>query len=315
MSSFVGKTKALSAIFICVLSFTSTAFAEIKTVVLISVDGLGEHLLAVSRTPEIDRLSREGMKAPKAVTIRPTQTIPGHISMLSGLDPARHQNTENELGDTLRHAKVPLIFDLLKIHGFSSIAVVGKEKLQFVLDKGSIAEIRLRTWPVLGDLASRSPNYIEREAIKAIHSTPRPSFIFLHFALPDTIGHWFQWETPIQALSVRWVDHAIGAIFNELQKTLEPESFVVIVTADHGGHAGSHGQTTNGKLEDEQKDLYIPWIIYGAKLKPGISLVHIEDTAPTIAALFGLKVPESWEWQGHSVVDVPNQKATRPRAN
>lgn len=51
------------------------------------------------------------------------------------------------------------------------------------------------------------------------------------------------------------------------------------------------------------RDLRIPWVVFGARLKSDVELVRIHDTAPTIAHLLGFEVPEAWRRQGRSVVE------------
>lgn len=280
---------------------SETATAKIETVVLISVDGLGAHLLSQLDAPHIQNLAKRGAAARRAETVIPAKTIPAHVSMLSGVDPKTHGSTYNDNDENLRAAMVPTIFDLLKSYGQRSAAILGKEKLKVALDRGAIDSIHYRRGKILGDLSSRLPSYVQSEAIRSIEQE-RPRFLFVHFALPDTMGHWFRWETRIQKWSVRWVDHAIGEIVKALEREHPRSSWAVIVTSDHGGHGGSHGEMRGDEMEDRARDFYIPWLILGARLKADVERVRLIDTAPSVAALLGLNVPPDWKWQGQSVV-------------
>ena len=65
---------------------------------------------------------------------------------------------------------------------------------------------------------------------------------------------------------------------------------MIIILADHGGHAKTHGT-------EDPRDMTIPWICYGPGIKKGFEIkenVIIYDTAATIAYTLGLKIPCSW---------------------
>lgn len=287
-------------------TFTKTqAQAQVDTVVIVSVDGLGSHLLSMVDTPRIDTLVARGARAQNAQTVLPPKTIAGHTSMLTGVDPSRHGRTHNDLDEKLEKISVPTIFDLVKAKGGRTAAIVGKSKLKFLIDDGTVDVIHIREWPWVGDFPARLPSWVGKRTARVIAERPEsatgPEVVFVHFALPDTMGHWFEWETPIQKLAVRWVDYEIGRITRALDETRKPGTWALILTADHGGHDGGHGQTLDGNaLEDPKRDLSIPWIVVGANVPVDVSNVKVYDTAPTAAALLGLEAPASWKWQGQS---------------
>ena len=70
---------------------------------------------------------------------------------------------------------------------------------------------------------------------------------------------------------------------------------VLIITADHGGHARTHGT-------DRPEDMNIPWIAWGKGVKKGFEIsapVKTFDTAAT--ALWLLDVPRPDSFDGHPV--------------
>lgn len=73
----------------------------------------------------------------------------------------------------------------------------------------------------------------------------------------------------------------------------------VIITSDHGDEFGEHGGLSHdGKMYCELID--VPLIIYDTRSKEGKivdTLTSGADIAPTIAALFGLKLPNKWHGQ------------------
>jgi len=276
-----------------------------RTVILISVDGLGRHLLSQSKTPHLDRIRREAASLSEMSTVIPAKTIPAHVSLLSGVSPQTHGLTKNERSDDLGVVQVPTLFDLLNSHGMRSAAVFGKEKLFRVFKNKPIEKSFVRDWPVFGDLFSRSPIWVTQTTSELIKQR-RYELIFVHFALPDTLGHWFQWESKIQKWGVESVDAAIGSLFYAAQKHLEGGQYLIIITADHGGHGGSHGEINRetGEFEDELRDRFIPWIVFGAEAIDSKKASRLEQTSISVAEYLGLSPPPEWKWQGPSLIKI-----------
>ncbi len=74
-----------------------------------------------------------------------------------------------------------------------------------------------------------------------------------------------------------------------------PDDYRLIVTADHGGHARSHGT-------DAPEDMTIPLFLRPSTIMPGQlpDGASILDIAPTIAAWLG--VPADPDWEGKVLV-------------
>ncbi len=96
---------------------------------------------------------------------------------------------------------------------------------------------------------------------------------------------------------VREVDDAVKEFFGILGKQNLIKESVIILTADHGDEFGEHGGLSHdGKLYSEL--VRVPLIIYDPAVERGEvveRLVSTIDVAPTIAYLFGLETPHSFE--------------------
>ena len=99
---------------------------------------------------------------------------------------------------------------------------------------------------------------------------------------------------------VHWVDSQLGRLFDELDRLGLAETTAIVVTADHGEEFGEHGGETHGDLFPE--DLRVPLVVFvpGAAPREVDTAVALIDIAPTIAELFGLPAPESFD--GRSLV-------------
>lgn len=277
--------------------------SQIKHVIVVSVDGLGAKLLRESEAPFLKKLIAKTPQVLKAETVIPSTTVAGHTSMLTGVDPSRHKLTHNEMDNDLTRVAVPSIFNLLKDNGLSSCAVFGKSKLKFVFDTGALTYPYLPKQFPFGDFWGRFPSIVTDRAKKEIKKR-RPAFLFIHHSMVDTMGHWFRWENWPQKRALLAIDKSIEKIAEAAKKEYGDGHFALIVTADHGGHGGSHGQTNeDGTLQSPETDLYIPWIIYGAKIADPNRVVKVYDTAAAVADLLNLKVPADWNWQGKSPLE------------
>ncbi len=96
--------------------FASLAWAEVRkdrTVVLVSVDGLGHAYLRDPKAdmPTIRRLAREGAMAEGMVTVFPSVTWTAHATISTGVYPRRHGILANDIFDRTIRQKVTLLCD------------------------------------------------------------------------------------------------------------------------------------------------------------------------------------------------------------
>ena len=83
-------------------------------------------------------------------------------------------------------------------------------------------------------------------------------------------------------------DTQVGRLLEELGALALTDTTLVILTADHGGHADLHGQ-------DIPEDMLVPWIIAGPGVITGTALdeVNVADTAATVLWVLGLPLPQA----------------------
>lgn len=103
----------------------------------------------------------------------------------------------------------------------------------------------------------------------------------------------------------------LGTILLTLDKYNFRKSTLIIVTADHGGHATTHG--TN-----RPDDMTIPWIINGPSVTPMqlATNVNTTDTAATIAWALNLDIPNEWDGspvlEAFGIADEPHMQPRCP---
>ena len=241
-------------------------------VALISIDGLRPDALTQDRTPNILALAERGSYAFSTQTVFPSTTLPGHTSMLTGVEPSTHGVTFDEYRETFQ-LTTPTVLSLAHNAGMHTVMVVGKTKLKQLAVAGTLDSFVLTT---------RGDADVVNEAIVLVPA----GFDLLVVLLPQTdqVGHACGWMSAEYLAQVQLTDEAVG----RLVSVLPPET-TIVVTADHGGQLRGHG--TKDKL-----DMTIPWIIAGPRIVhrgPLNRAVRTVDTAPTILSLLGLASPSS----------------------
>ena len=257
------------------------ARAQVKHVVIISFDGLRPDAIDAAKAPVLQRLRREGAVADNARTISPSVTLPSHASMLSGLKPARHKVNWNSYQPDRGHIKAPTCQDIAHKAGLGTALIVGKKKLVQLARPGMVDFVKQPGYWSM-DVAPIAAAYLAKR---------QPALMFVHFSDPDGAGHKYGWMTPQQLDAIAKADASLGQIIKRIETTdgLRGQT-LVIITADHGGHGKSHGSK---RIED----MKIPWIAWGAGVKPGRHQepVVTYDTAATALYALGLPVPKHWD--------------------
>jgi hypothetical protein len=118
--------------------------------------------------------------------------------------------------------------------------------------------------------------------------------IMTHFDLVDHNGHEFGWGSPQQLAQMSTVDGQIGSILQVVQAAADKnnESWLVVLTADHGGLHLGHGSNFN---DDEAVPLIVG-VINGNQTQPYHLLpmqhpAHHFDVMPTVLRWFGIPFP------------------------
>jgi predicted AlkP superfamily pyrophosphatase or phosphodiesterase len=264
----------------------ATGHVRADGVIVVSVDGLRPDAvtaLGPEMAPNFHRLRREGAGTDNARTDPDhTVTLPNHTGMITGRmteGPSGHGWTGN--GDPFpgqhlhreRPGYVASMFDVAHDHGLRTGLFASKSKFSlYDLSYGERFGAPDRTGPDNGpdkiDLF-----LVEREtdrlvaAFVAEHAARPFGLAMLHFHDPDSAGHGHHWDltpgSPYLA-AVRRVDGFLGQILG----AAEHGRTWIVVTADHGGVAGTgrHDQRRS------PENFRIPFWVRGPEVAPGRDL-------------------------------------------
>ena len=254
-----------------------------EKIVLILVDGMRPDamLQCGHRFPE--KLRERSTYSHAAKTVYPSVTLPCHMSLFHSVDPDRHGVMTNTYTPQVR-----------PINGMFDVFGKGaKKKCAFFYSWEQLRDLcrpnRLHT-SICFNLGRQTDadRKLTKLAIPYIQEE-LPDFTFLYLGETDESGHANGWMSPgyLETLHTAW--DCIEEVYESL-----PEGYHLIVTADHGGHARTHGTT-------EPEDMTIPMFFTGPRFEEGreLSDLSIKDIATTAAALLG--VPPEDEWEGKVV--------------
>lgn len=249
--------------------------------VLVSVDGMRPDAMLAAETPCLDRLRATAAYTDRARTVMPSVTLPCHTSMLRGVDVTRHGITTNHFVPLAR--PVPSLFDVATRSGKRCGAFMNWGPLRDLYEPESVetAYYIADSKTEAGDLS------VARSAI--MHHQQRPyDFLFVYLGRTDSMGHDHGWMSDPYLDAIRHADVCIATLVEALDRERRP--WTMLVQSDHGGHDRSHGT-------DRPEDMTIPWMLVGDGVLPGElpDGVRIFDTAPTLAALLGLKPAKEWD--------------------
>ena len=249
---------------------TAATLAPVR-VVIVSVDGLRPDALQQVNPPNLRALLAKGAYTWQAQTITPSNTLPSHVSELTGYPPARHGITWDDYLPANGAIKVPTIFIAARKAGRRTALVSGKEKFNTLRDTAEMDVF-------VG--GTRSDADVADQAVAQLYAGV--DLLFVHLPDVDLSGHATSWMSATYLDKVAKADEALGRIMNAL-----PENTTLILTADHGGHASIHGTA-------DRLDMTIPWIIAGPRIRQGYAItapVSTLDTTATAAFLLGLTLP------------------------
>jgi arylsulfatase A-like enzyme len=260
-------------------TLTPTPTARARRVVILSIDGLRPDAISMAPMPNLMALMQTGAYSLSAQTVYPSVTLVAHSSMLSGLCPSKHGVYWNDYLPQLGYAQGTDLFDISHAAGLRTHMIVGKQKLAQVTEPTS-----LDTFLFVND---RDTVIMER----LLADFPEDfNVLFIHFAITDGMGHSYGWLSPQQLSVLFRADEALGSFLAALDARNLRNETLLMITADHGGHASTHGSNS-------PEDMIIPWIAVGPGIQPTAltSPIQTTDTAATAAFALGLPIPAEWD--------------------
>lgn len=216
----------------------------------------------------------------EGVTVMPSVTLPCHMSLFHSVDPLRHGTTTNIYAPQVRPIKG--LCEVLLENGKKSAFFYNWEELRDLTRPNSLTKSYFVKGRDIG--YDKAGDIITDEAIKYLNEN-YVDFTFLYMGYPDAAGHNHGW------MGEEYME-SLNSCFDNIDRLIKslPDDYVVIITADHGGHGRTHGT-------DMPEDMTIPMFVYGKGIEPGNTLgnISIKDIAPTVVKLLGVEPDSDWE--------------------
>lgn len=228
-------------IFIVVICFSSAIVCAKTPTILISIDGFSQDYLTRFELPNLSQFNASGVVAEAMVPAFPSKTFPNHISIVTGVYPAKHGIIGNEFYSE----------DLQKIYSmgdgkYNSEWLTAKPIWTLAEEQGKRSAIYF--WPesetrVAGLLPTEfffyehnRPNQQRVDQVKkwlARDDSARPDFIALYFSIVDSAGHDYGRDSMQLKNAVVEADRLVGDLVTFIDKTLAGKANLIVVS-DHG---------------------------------------------------------------------------------
>lgn len=273
---------AVAALFLIQVYLVAFAAAQTQTpdyVVMITIDGCRSDKLQEADTPNINNLLPNAAYSWTARTTFPSSTPSAHASLFSGTDTKTHQYyaTDNEL-------LVETIFQVFENAGKKTALVDGKGGTR-------IRGLEVGVTTVVNGIDFRETTGDEGVMTTGLEiiQENKPALIFMLLPMVDYAGHTYGHTSSEYLEAVENADNQVGRLVSKLQELGLYDSTLIVIVSDHGMTVATHGTFSSS-------DMTIPLIFTGPGVKVGeFSGGKIIDVAPTVANLYGVKVPENSE--------------------
>lgn len=252
--------------------FGVAAKAQVKHVILISIDGLHPDMYLDKSwpTPNLQYLMKRGTYADHCLSVFPAYTHPSHAAMLTGALPARSgiafnqpKNSNGEWNWYYKSIKAPTIWEALKKRGMTTAAIMWPNVVdgpitynlgeiwdvdhpndrattvrQHAIPKGIFEEIEENATGKL-DSTSMNDSYFSLDENAGrmaayVFKTYKPNFMAIHFACVDGQEHDLGRDADSVRLAVASNDRAIGDVLQAVDQSGLKDSTAIIIVGDHG---------------------------------------------------------------------------------
>ncbi len=260
---------------------------------LIGIDGLRADSLQAVQPPYLGALISKGGFSYEAQAGDHTSSGPGWSTVLTGVREAKHGVLDNAF--TSSHLdRYPSIFHYLQTEKptLKTASIVSWQPLDDqIIKDGWVREYLPYDHEEDLPIATRAAALLSRSPV---------DFLFAYFMPVDTAGHdhGFDDAVPEYKEAILKVDKYVGKLMKAITRrpSYNQESWLVMVTSDHGGKGTGHGGTS-----PEEKT--IPVVMHGLAVKPGkiTPTPSQADIVPTLLQHLGVPLKAAWDLDGKVV--------------
>jgi predicted AlkP superfamily pyrophosphatase or phosphodiesterase len=280
-------------------------------VVLVSMDGFRWDYYKIYKTPNLNKLANDGVKADRLIPSFPTVTFPNHYTIVTGLYPDHHGIVNNNfpapelglyyrIGDRMA-VENPAFYGGEPVWKTAEDQGIKSASFYWVGSEAAIGGMHPSYWKKFDETVAFESRI--DTVIKWLSYPPekRPGFITLYFEEPDAQSHDSGPISPETGKVVERLDSLIGVLRFKLSELPVSKQINLIVVSDHGMGSVSPQRYTN--LKDVVPDRMIAGIFGG---NPVYTINPVEGKTDSVLLLLnkekGLKayrkseVPARWHY-------------------
>ena len=243
-------------------------------------------------TPAFNAIALRGLRFRRAYAAVP-ETLPSHVSMMTGLYPAGHGVHENARYVSRQHQ---LVAERLQEAGYRTAAFVSSFVLarRFGLARGfDVYDDELppgRSERTSEETTDRAIAYLTQPAHKQL-------FLWVHYFDPHAP---YAPSEPLRSQyadkpylgEVAAMDHQLGRLVQAFERHVKGP-LGIVVASDHGEGLGDHGESQHGNLLYDST-MHVPLLLAGEGITPGVS-----DTPVSTRRIYHTIV----DWAGQEAID------------
>ena len=258
-------------------------------VILISADGFRGDFADKYQAVNLQRLSKQGVRARYMLPSFPSVTFPNHYSIITGLYPAHHGLVDNNFYDVTRDttygmANKKQVTDAYWYGGTPLWVLAEKQKMlsasfYWVSSESNIQDTRPSYYYIYNEKINIDARIQAVKNWLLLPEVKRPHFITFYFPEVDHAAHTYGPDSKEAAAAVHFVDEAVGRLQAMTDSIKLPVNFVFV--SDHGMTKVDNKNTLKLPAAVDTAKFYVP---------SGDALVHLyarnkKDIVPTYLAL------------------------------
>lgn len=302
---------------------------QARHVILIVLEGIGNEVIRSGKAALLTKMAKEGAVSWSAQSVTPPLTVPAMASLLTGLPIEKHRVTpEWQRYDFARaFLRSPTIFDYMDLAAGKDSAVFFMDERLYQLSRPEIyVDSQICGIAKPNCTPQTVANYVE-DYLKKVTSEGGfgfrlfriPDLLVVHFPAPARAGQKFGWESEAYDRAVQDVDEAIEKIVQVYNAHGVLQNTMILITGLNSppSSPSSNHESASAAASPVQRHLSssIPWIAWGANIKPGYRIarpVSLLDTGATILYALGLKTHTEWESDPvtEMFVTIPQEQTT-----
>jgi alkaline phosphatase D len=236
---------AIISILIVIQGFRKDSRKHFRNyVVLVSLDGFRWDYNKLYKTPNLNRLASDGVKADRLIPSFPTKTFPNHYTIATGLYPDHHGIVDN----SFPAPDLGLFFRMGDRSAVENPAFYGGEPVWVTAEKQGVKSASFFWVGSEAAVGGRHPTYWKKYDESVTYEAridtvikwlgypaeKRPELVTLYFDEPDLISHDFGPVSPETGRVVSYLDSMIGVIRLKLSSLPDAKRINLIVLSDHG---------------------------------------------------------------------------------